>query len=473
MGARDELASFTASDLASHYRRRIISPVVVAEAMLARIERLNGRYNAFCLIDGDSALRDAKASEARWMAGTPKSYVDGVPATIKDIVLTRGWPTMRGSRTIDPRQSCEEDAPIVMHLREAGAVLLGKTTTPEFGWKGVCDSPLYGITRNPWDVTRTPGGSSGGAAVAAALGMGCLHVGTDGGGSIRIPAGFTGVFGLKPTFGLVPAYPLSPFGTIAHLGPITASVEDAARMLTIISQPDDRDWHSLPYRPRDFTIGLDAGVRGLRVALSPTLGYAKIDPEIGRLVENAAATLAEFGAIVERRDPGFSDPTAVFAAHWFTGAAAIHASIPSERRSLLDPGFVRIAEAGARIPHMEYVAAVNRRAELGLRMAQFHRDFDVLLTPTLPLAAFEAGHIAPPATDQTDWFHWTPFSFPFNLTQQPAASIPCGFTASGLPVGLQIIAAKHRDDLVLRVARAFESVQPIKRPSVSPGPAGR
>jgi aspartyl-tRNA(Asn)/glutamyl-tRNA(Gln) amidotransferase subunit A len=199
--------------------------------------------------------------------------------------------------------------------------------------------------------------------------MGCLHVGTDGGGSIRIPAGFTGVFGLKPTFGLVPAYPLSPFGTIAHLGPITASVEDAARMLTIISQPDDRDWHSLPYLPRDFTIGLDAGVRGLRVALSPTLGYAKIDPEIGRLVEKAAATLAEFGAMVERRDPGFSDPTAVFAAHWFTGAAAIHASIPSERRSLLDPGFVRIAEAGARIPHMEYVAAVNRRAELGLRMA--------------------------------------------------------------------------------------------------------
>jgi aspartyl-tRNA(Asn)/glutamyl-tRNA(Gln) amidotransferase subunit A len=473
MSARDELASFTAGDLVRLYRRRDVSPVEVAGAVLARIERLNERYNAFCLVDGESALREAKASEARWLAGTPRSDVDGIPATIKDIILTKGWPTLRGSRTVDPAQPWEEDAPVVARLREAGAVILGKTTTPEFGWKGVCDSPLYGITRNPWDDRLTPGGSSGGAAVAAALGLGCLHVGTDGGGSIRIPAGFTGIFGIKPTFGLVPAYPLSPFGTVAHLGPMTASVEDAAHMLTVISQPDDRDWYSLPHLPRDFTDGLEAGVRGLRMALSTTLGYAEVDPEIASLVEAAAGVLGELGAEIELRDPGFSDPFAVFSAHWFTGAAAVHASVPPERRPLLDPGFVAIAEAGARIAHMDYIAAVNRRAEIGSHMAQFHRDFDVLLTPTLPLAAFEVGHVAPPARDQANWIPWAPFSFPFNLTQQPAASIPCGFTASGLPVGLQIVATKYRDDLVLRVARAFESVHPIKRPAVESVPAGR
>jgi aspartyl-tRNA(Asn)/glutamyl-tRNA(Gln) amidotransferase subunit A len=254
---------------------------------------------------------------------------------------------------------------------------------------------------------------------------------------------------------------------------MTASVEDAASMLTIISQPDDRDWHSLPHLPRDFTVGLEAGVRGLRVALTTTLGYARVDPQVGRLVEAAAGTLCELGAEVELRDPGFSDPFEVFAAHWFTGAAAIYASIPPERRPLLDPGFVGIAETGARIAHMDYIAAVNRRAEIGSHMARFHRDIDVLLTPTLPLAAFEVGHVAPPAADQTNWMHWTPFSFPFNLTQQPAASIPCGFTASGLPVGLQIVAARYRDDVVLRVARAFESVHPIKRPAVGSGPADR
>jgi aspartyl-tRNA(Asn)/glutamyl-tRNA(Gln) amidotransferase subunit A len=473
MSAADELAFLTASDLVRLYRRRDVSPVEVTEAVLARIERCNGHYNAFCLVAGESALGEAKASESRWRAGRPRSYLDGVPATIKDIILTKGWPTLRGSLTIDPAQPWEEDAPVVMRLREAGAVILGKTTTPEFGWKGVCDSPRHGVTRNPWNDRLTPGGSSGGAAVAAALGLGCLHVGTDGGGSIRIPAGFTGIFGIKPTFGLVPAYPLSPFGTIAHLGPMTASVEDAARMLTIISQPDDRDWYSLPYLPRDFTVGLEAGARGLRAALSTTLGYAEVDPEIVSLVDAAADMLRELGAEVELRDPGFSDPLETFAAHWFTGAAAVYASILPEHWPLLDPGFVGFAEAGARIPHMDYVAAVNRRAEIGYHMAQFHRDFDVLLTPTLPLAAFEAGHVAPPSTGQTNWMHWAPFSFPFNLTQQPAASIPCGFTSSGLPVGLQIVAAKHRDDLVLRVARAFESVHPIKRPVVDCGPAAR
>ncbi|MGH8428774.1 MAG: amidase family protein, partial [Solimonas sp.] len=267
--------------------------------------------------------------------------------------------------------------------------------------------------------------------------------------------------------GLVPAYPLSMFGTVAHLGPMTAHVDDAARMLTVLALPDDSDWHSLPYTARDFTVGLGAGVKGLRIALSTTLGYAKVDPQVEKLVERAAATFLELGASVVQRDPGFADPLDVFRAHWFTGAANQRRAIPAEKHHLLDPGFNHIADLGERISQVQYFDAMSRRAALGLHMAKFHREFDLLLTPTLPIPAFAAGHVAPPGQDQTDWTPWTPFSFPFNLTQQPAASIPCGFTTEGLPVGLQIVAAKYRDDLVLRAARAYESVAPIVTPNLA------
>ena len=464
MSGKQDLATLEAAELVRLFRTRQASSVEATRAALDRIDRLNGEYNAYCFVDHAAALALARDSETRWMRGEPLSGIDGVTASIKDIILSRGWPTLRGSRSTDPAQDWREDAPAVARLRESGAVLLGKTTTPEFGWKGVCDSPLLGITRNPWNRDMTSGGSSGGAAVAAALGMGCLHIGTDGGGSIRIPAGFSGVFGLKPTFGLVPAYPLSMFGTIAHLGPMTTSVESAARMLTVMAKPDDRDWFSLPYERRDFCVGLDGGVAGLRIALSLTLGYAQVDPEVAALVEQAAERFADMGATLVRRDPGFADPFDVFRIHWFTGAANQRRTIPAERHGQLDPGFNRIADVGEAIPHMDYIDAINKRAQLGYRMSMFHRDFDILLTPTLPIPAFEAGYVAPPECDQFNWMPWTPFSFPFNLTQQPAASIPCGFTSGGLPVGLQIVAPKYRDDLVLRVARAHENVHPIAIP---------
>jgi aspartyl-tRNA(Asn)/glutamyl-tRNA(Gln) amidotransferase subunit A len=460
-----DLADSTGGELVRLFRSGKASPVEATRAVLRRIERLNPRYNAFCLIDPERALAAARQSEIRWSRTEPLSNIDGVPTTIKDLILTKNWPTLRGSRTVDPAQLWDEDAPATARLREAGAVIIGKTTTPEFGWKGVCDSPLTGITRNPWNSEMTSGGSSGGAAVAAAFRMGCLHLGTDGGGSIRIPAGFSGTFGFKPTFGQVPAYPLSPFGTIAHLGPLTADVADAARMLTIMSRADHRDWYALPDMQRDFSTGLDAGVAGLRIAFSATLGYVHVDAEIGKLVERAAQALTEVGAIVELRDPGFSSPFDTFKAHWYTGVVNLLRSISAEKRQYLDPGLSAIANEGERIPHIDYIVATNQRAALGHHMNVFHTSYDVLLTPTLPIPAFEVNRIAPTGTDQSNWMHWTPFSYPFNLTQQPAASIPCGFTASGLPVGLQIVAAKYRDDLVLRVARAYETLNPIKTPS--------
>ncbi len=462
----DDLADFSGHALARMYGGGKASPVEVTQAVLRRVERLNPRYNAFCLVDADRALAAARQSEIRWSRREPLSDIDGVPTTIKDLILTRDWPTLRGSRTINLAQQWHEDAPATARLREAGAVIIGKTTTPDFGWKGVCDSPLTGITRNPWNPELTSGGSSGGAAVAAAFRMGCLHIGTDGGGSIRIPAGFSGVFGFKPTFGQVPAYPLSPFGTITHLGPITADVADAARMLTVLSRPDYRDWYALPDNQRDFSAGLDAGVAGLRIALSITLRYVQVQPDIATLVEGAAKALAGAGAIVELADPGFPNPFDTFKTHWYTGAANLLRGIPAEKRQYLDPGLSVIADEGERIAHMQYIAATNQRATLGQLMNAFYQSYDLLLTPTLPIPAFEGGRIAPAGTDQSNWMHWTPFSYPFNLTQQPAASIPCGFTASGLPVGLQIVAAKYRDDLVLRVARAYEALNPIGRPRV-------
>ena len=464
-------AALSATELVRRYRRKELSPVETTRAVLDRIERFDPTVNAFCLVDPDQALQAARGSEARWQRGEPCGLVDGVPATIKDLILTRGWPTLRGSRAIPREQAWDEDAPATARLREQGAVLIGKTTTPEFGWKAVTDSALTGITRNPWDIRQTPGGSSGGAAAACALGMGALHLGTDGGGSIRIPASFTGIFGLKPSFGRVPAWPLSPFGTVAHLCPMTRTVSDAALMLNVLALPDSRDWFALPPDGRDYRIGLEDGVRGLRIAFSPTLGYARVEPEIADLVAGAARRFAELGARVEQVDPGFDDPIAVFKTHWYVGAANLLRGFTAEQRARVDPGLQEIAAAGAAVPLMDYLAAVSQRGELGARMRGFHERFDLLLTPSVPLAAFEAGRECPDRSRPKRWIDWAPFSFPFNLSHQPAASLPCGLTVAGLPVGLQIVGGMHADALVLRAARAFEAAHPWPLPEAPQGPA--
>jgi aspartyl-tRNA(Asn)/glutamyl-tRNA(Gln) amidotransferase subunit A len=462
-------AALNAVELLALYRRRRLSPVEATEAVLARVERFDPAVNAFCLVDAERALTAARASEARWHRGQPQGLLDGVPATIKDIVLTRGWPTLRGSRAIAPDQPWKEDAPATARLREHGAVLVGKTTTPEFGWKAVTDSALTGVTRNPWNLALTPGGSSGGAAAACALGMGALHLGTDGGGSIRIPASFSGIFGLKPSFGRVPAAPLSPFGTVAHLGPMTRCVADAALMLNVLALPDARDWLALPYDGRDYRVGLEDGVRGLRIAFSPDLGHAAVASEVARLVADAAQVFVELGARVEQVDPGFGDLSDVFRCHWYVGAANLLRGFSAEQHSGMDPGLQEIAAEGAATSLMDHLAAVGRRGDLGVALRRFHESFDLLLTPSVPIVAFAAGQERPEPDRQRRWVDWAPFSFPFNLSQQPAASVPCGLTAAGLPVGLQIVGPMHADALVLQAARAFESARPWTLPEAPRG----
>jgi aspartyl-tRNA(Asn)/glutamyl-tRNA(Gln) amidotransferase subunit A len=447
-------ADLTATELLAAYRAGELSPVEATEAALQRIERHDPDVNAFCLVDADAALASAKASAERWQRGEPIGALDGVPISIKDILLTRGWPTLRGSRTVDPTGPWEVDGPHVARVREQGAVLLGKTTTPELGWKGVTDNPLTGITRNPWDPTRTAGGSSGGSAAAVLLGMGPLSLGTDGGGSVRIPAAFTGTTALKPTYGRVPHYPPSPFGTLAHVGPMTRSAADAALLLDVVSGADPRDpWALAP--TGSAAAALDAGVAGLRIAVSPTLGYVDVHPQIAAAFAAAVRVFAELGAHVEEADPGFSDPVHEFETLWFSGAAKSIEHLGPEQRAQMDPGLVAVSEQGARASALDYLAAMAVRNDLGTRMGEFHTRYDLLLTPTLPIPAFAAGVEVPAGWPQERWTSWTPFTYPFNMTQQPAASVPCGF-ADGLPVGLQIVGPRHADNAVLAAAHAFQ-----------------
>ncbi|MEP7303473.1 MAG: amidase [Caldimonas sp.] len=463
-----DLADCTALELLALYRAGDASPVEATRAVLARIERLNPILNAFCLIAPDDALGSARASEARWSRGAPDGDLDGVPVSIKDLILAKGWPTLRGSRTVDPAQPWNVDAPAAARLREAGAVILGKTATPEFGCKGETNSPLTGITRNPWNPAKTSGGSSGGTAAAVAAGMGPLSLGTDGAGSVRIPAAFCGNFGLKPSFGRVPAYPLSPMGTVAHLGPHTMSVADAALMMNVLKRPDARDWTSLPPDDRDYAHGLDDAIRGLRIAFSPALGYAKnVDPEVADAVAAAVRELAALGAHVEAVDPGFADPLEITTGLWFAGAWTIWSGLTPAQQELVDPDFRAEAELGSRYSALDLQRLHLRRGELGSQMRQFMQRFDLLATPAVAVPAFDAraaGHtpMAPEAM-----LGWTPFSYPFNLTQQPACTIPCGLTRAGLPIGLQLVGPMFGDALVLRGARAYETVRPIARPDLA------
>jgi aspartyl-tRNA(Asn)/glutamyl-tRNA(Gln) amidotransferase subunit A len=464
---------WSATELLQGYRSGQLSPVEVTRAVLARIERLDPQLNAMVLVDDAHALASAQASEAAWQAhrqqGTPVGALEGVPATIKDLILTKGWPTLRGSHSVDAAsQAWDVDAPVTARLREAGAVLLGKTTTPEFGCKGETNSPRSGITRNPWHLGKTPGGSSGGAAAGVAAGYGPLAVGTDGAGSVRIPAAFCGNVGLKPSFGRVPAYPLSPFGTVAHLGPHTLSVHDAALMMNVMARPDARDWTSLPFDGRDFTVGLNDGVRGLRMAYSPTLGYAKnVHPEVAAAVERGVRLLGDLGAHIEQVDPGIGDSLHISTGLWFAGAAALWRGLSPAQRAMADPDFAAEAALGEAMDLSQVHALNMERGLLGSHMRQFMTRWDVLITPAVAVPAFDARPVGHSPMDSTAMLGWTPFSYPFNLTQQPAITVPCGLSSEGLPLGIQFVGRMFDDAMVLRVARAFESVLPVARPSLA------
>jgi aspartyl-tRNA(Asn)/glutamyl-tRNA(Gln) amidotransferase subunit A len=452
----DDIAFLPAIELLARYRAKTLSPVAVVEETLRRLETYEGALNAFVLYDPESALAAARDSEARWQKGAPQGLLDGIPVAIKDTQLTRGWPRLVGSKTIDPNQSWHEDAPATARLRAANAVFFGKTTTPEFGWKPTTDSPLCGVTRNPWNLERSPGGSSGGSAAAVLAGICPLAVGTDAGGSIRIPASFSGICGLKPTFGRVAVYPPSAFGDVAHVGPMSRTAADAALMLDAMKGPDSRDWYSLPddgiaYRDR-VTQG---SPKGKRVALSPTLGYAEPAPAVREAVERAGKVFAELGAIVEPADPFTESPWPIFETLALGGFWALIRSMTPEKIAVMDPGLVATCRAGEAVTQEQLVEAFGKRAALGAQLRQFFDRYDILLSPTMPITAAYAEPRADGQPDPTNYREWLTYTWAFNLTRNPSASIPCGM-AEGLPIGLMVTGPLYDDLGVLQACRAYE-----------------
>jgi len=466
-GNSDELTMMTATEMLRLYRARKLSPVETTRAAIDRIEKYDDQVVAFRLFAPKEAMKAARDSEKRWMKGKPKGILDGVPTTLKDQWLTKGWSTLRGSTLSPTKGPWKEDSPAVARLREHNAVFLGKTTMPEFGWKGVTDCDLTGISRNPWDVSKTCGGSSGGAAISAAAGFAPLNLGSDGAGSVRMPAAFCGVFGIKGTFGRVPAYPYATLPMMSHSGPMTRTVTDGALMYNVMTQPDPRDWLAPPYDGRDYLVGLDQGVRGLRIAYSRDLGYAKVDREVIQAVDKAVKVFEDLGAVVEEKDPGFKNPVEPFLDYYRSTMTVALDKFGPEAAKKLDPGFVRFAEEGRRVTAKDLHAAWDVRHNLGRHMNLFHRKYDILITPQNSLVAFDAGLEFPKGRGMTSWFDWSPFCFPFNFTQQPAFTVPCGLTRNGLPVALQVVTARYREDLAFRAARAYESVCPFAMPGVS------
>jgi aspartyl-tRNA(Asn)/glutamyl-tRNA(Gln) amidotransferase subunit A len=458
----NELLRRSALELAASIRAKQVSPVQVAEAVLARIEALNPRLNAFCLVAADVALNAAREAEIAVVKGEPLGPLHGVPFSIKDVIFTRGLRTTGGSRLFADAVP-EEDAVAVARMRAAGAVMLGKTNTSELGHQALTDNPLFGPTRNPWNLELTPGGSSGGAAAAVASGLGPLALGTDGGGSLRIPAAFCGVYGFKPSAGRVPQYPAFPgWEHVGVTGPITGTVRDAALLLDVIAGDDDRDRHSLPREPRSYLQGCDDDIRGLHVAWTPDLGYAAVDPRVLAVCENAAAEFESLGCHVEVVNPAWEDPeetfrtivAAQFYAHWSD-------QLPAQEGQL-DPLLVKFIRRGGAVSAREYVLAMDRARAYWHEAQTFLARFDLLLTPTVSVLPFPVTERPPRRVGEQDVsvLGWMPFTFPFNLTGQPAASVPAGVTEDGLPVGLQIVGRRNADRTVLAASAAYETACP-------------
>jgi len=462
-----ELCYMPATEMREAYRAKTLSPVEVTRAILERIERLNPELNAYVTVTADRAMDDARTAEAAYAGDEATAPLAGIPISIKDITATKDIRTTRGS-LLYADWVPDEDAPFVERVYAAGAVMLGKTNTPELGWKGDSGNRVVGPTHNPWKHGRTAGGSSGGAAAAVAAGLGPLASGTDGAGSIRIPAGFCGVFGLKPSYGRVPYYPASSVEGLAHMGPITRTVRDAALLMNVTAGADARDRSSWPL-DEDYLAACEGGIDGLRVAWSPDLGFAAVDPEVRQLTTSAARKIEELGCHVEEVRLDLPDPWPMVDTLWAVAQAGTHAADFDRVKDLIDPGRIPIIERGRSITGVDLYAANTQRNAWYDAMRKFMGDYDLLVTPSLPVTAFRAGDDQPGTIDgtPTTYLGWTAFTYPFNVTGQPAATVPCGFASDGLPVGLQLVGRWHADAMVLRAAAAWEDRFPWQQPRPS------
>jgi aspartyl-tRNA(Asn)/glutamyl-tRNA(Gln) amidotransferase subunit A len=460
-----DLTQATAAELSRLYAKGKASPVEAMEDVLVRADKINPRINALTRIDAAQAMTAARASEKRWKKGRPLSPIDGVPVSIKELVRVQGWPGSMGSKLTD-KAPAAEDAPAVARLREAGAIVFAQSTSSEYGHKGVTDSPLHGITRNPWNLERTPGGSSGGAAAAVAAGLGPLAIGTDGGGSIRLPASFTGLVGLKATFGRVPAWPPSLTGELANTGPMCRTVNDVALMMNEIAKPDARDGWALPADGVDYVKALKGKLKKPRVAFILRLGDHPLDIAVAAMVTKAARRFEKLGCSVEEAKPptDYRETGRAFVVHWQGALQRLLQLHPAERHNEFDPSLMAGAQGGLKFTLQDMVDAQVTRREMTIAWNLFFEKYDLLLTPTLAVTAFAAGQNLPQGPDGKGNPLWSPYTFQFNLSRHPAVTVPCGLSKDGLPVGLQIASGHYKDAFVLRAAQRYAEAHPLEFP---------
>ncbi|SKA35605.1 aspartyl-tRNA(Asn)/glutamyl-tRNA(Gln) amidotransferase subunit A [Enhydrobacter aerosaccus] len=462
-----DLTQATAAELGKLYAKGKTSPTEVMKAVLKRAEAINPRLNALCVIDAEPALAAAKASEKRWMKEEPLSPLDGVPVSIKELVRVKGWPASMGSKLTD-KTPAEADAPAVARLREAGAIVFAQSTSSEYGHKGVTDSPLHGITRNPWKMDRTPGGSSGGAGAAVAAGLGPIAIGTDGGGSIRLPSSFTGLVGLKATFGRIPAWPPSLTGELSNTGPMCRTVLDTALMMNAIAKPDLRDGWSLPADDVDYVKAIKGKLKKCRIAFILRMGDHPLDIEVAAMVTKAAKRFEAMGCTVEEAVPptNYRETGRTFVVHWLSALQRLLQLYPADRHDQFDASLLAGAQAGLKYTLQDVVDAQVTRREATIAWNAFFEKYDLLLTPTLAVQPFEAGQNAPIGADGKPNQQWSPYTFQFNLSRHPAVSVPCGLSRDGLPVGLQIASGHYKDALVLRAAARYAEADPLEFPTL-------
>ena len=456
-----------AATLSKLYAKGKLSPVETMKAVLRRTERVNPTINAFRHVAADASLKAARASERRWKKGEPLSPLDGVPVSIKELVRVNGWSASMGSKLTD-KSPVDADAPAVARLREAGAIVFAQSTSSEYGHKGVTDSPLNGVTRNPWDLERTPGGSSGGAGAAVAAGLGPIAIGTDGGGSVRIPSSFTGLVGLKATFGRVPAWPPSLTGELSNTGPMCRTVRDCALMMDVIARPDARDAWSLPEDDARYAKAVGSKLKKLTVGFALRFGDHPLDIEVAALVTRAARAFEELGCTVEEVEAPFSyaDAGRTFVIHWLSALQRLLHLYPEARHGEFDANLLASAKAGLRYSLHDLVEAQATRRELAIAWNVFFAKYDLLLTPAVAVQPFEVGKNLPDGRDGKANALWSPYTAQFNMSRHPAAVVSCGISRQGLPIGMQIVSGHYKDGLVLAAAARYAEAHPIEFPDL-------
>lgn len=464
----DDLSFTSALDLKKRIASKDISPVEVTRKAYERLHATEPQLNAFVTLTEEIAMDAARAAEKAVTDGEELGPLHGLPVSVKDLITMGGVKCSFGSRSMADNVAAE-DAPSVRRLREHGACILGKTTTSEFGCKAVGDCPLTGVTRNPWNTDKTPGGSSAGAAASIAAGVTPFGLGTDGGGSVRIPGALTGLFAIKPHFARIPVYPVSATTTLAHVGPMSRTVRDAALLLMAIAGFDARDPYAIADHVPDFLSACEKPVKGMRIAWSPTYGYAKPDNDVLALCEAAAKAFEDLGCIVELvNDVTGGDPADVWAAEFYSGVATRLKDILDSDPELLDPAVAEVLTAARKRPLEDYYSKVFERYAFREKMRAFFEDYDLLLSPTLPVSSVDAGVNVAPGQDDADIITWVRYTYPFNLAGHPAATVPVGFADDGMPVGLQLVAGPLREADIFAAAAAFEGARPWadKRPSL-------